>query len=89
MKLNCKLGDMAIVVSAPHDPEHVGKIVKCAAFLPNKFGLGPHWSTEPALIRRISGNDLDWSDRRLRPIRDNDQPDETLQWVDVPREVTA
>ena len=88
MKLNCKLGDLAVIVRADIDPEHIGKIVECVEFVPSHPKADvPHWKTKPKLLRKSTGSVLAWADSSLRPIRDNDGEDETLQWV--PRKVEA
>ncbi len=82
--MNCKQGDLALIISATHAPQHIGKVVTCvrlhtidgidyweiARTLDNPGGI-PYWAV---------------ADRRLRPISDpgDDARDETLEWLPVP-----
>lgn len=94
--MNCKQGDLAVVVTAKFFPEEIGKIVTCVQFKPS---LGePAWIVDPPLGKDESRNGhffkADWVfDSCLRPIRDNDGTDETLTWAGLPnkqdKQVTA
>lgn len=106
MKLNCKPGDLAVIVSARF-PENIGILVSVlrqyieGEHLPGdpfRMYEGPYgvsWVVESVgkPIRKWGEKgtyDLQttvFADVCLRPIRDNDGEDETLQWV--PRKVTA
>lgn len=87
--MNCKQGDLAVIVSSISG--HEGKIVRCVKFvmfnLRNR-GLTDCWITEPMLPNR-EGAKVPCMDSQLRPIRDNDGEDETLQWAPVPTKETA
>ena len=110
MKLNCKPGDLAIIIRpSVSGPQLLGMIVKVLHAAPtHNFALPDgyvqmsdrpgYWVVEfprpidvPVQIGRIVGTRTARyaiaPDRALRPIRDNDGEDETLQWV--PRKVTA
>lgn len=80
--LNCRKGDLAVVVNAAYAKELIGSIVTCARFN-DSFGW-PGWEISPVLGRY-------WlcHDRNLRPLRNQPGQDETLTWADVPSEVTA
>lgn len=85
--MNCKPGDLAIVVMSLAGNE--GKIVRCIRLVPGgkrwkEFGLCDTWETD-TMLPNIAGyeNNL-MRDAQLRPIRDNDGEDETLQWAPVP-----
>ena len=87
--MNCVKGDLAIYVGTRI--EHIGKIVMCVRlakeweFAKNcRDGL-PAWDVEPPLF----GSNCSVYDYSLRPIRDQDGQDETLQWTDVPHKETA
>jgi hypothetical protein len=87
--MNCKPGDLAVVVAVrgadQKNKAHIGKIVTAAERID-----GNEWKTEPLLIDLegyFSWISLD--DSELRPIRDNDGEDETLQWAPVPTKETA
>ena len=88
MKLNCKPGDLAIVVSGAA----VGAIVRCVErfdgpWFDGSFEAG--WMIDRVLPTLVFGSNCFRVDRALRPIRDNDGEDETLQWLEVPRKVAA
>lgn len=85
--MNCKPGDLAVIVRAPFDKEHLGKIVKCIGFSSN---YESHWITEPKLPR-IGGGWLSWADKNLRPIRDpgEDAIDETIARIGKPATING
>lgn len=87
--MNCKPGDLAQIVRALYDPEHVGKIVTCRQWAPDAWGGA--WATDPVLRRSSSGAKLVWHDDDLRPIRDpgDDAIDEMVLIVGKPEGVTA
>lgn len=93
MKLNCKVGDLAVVINAHYVKSKVGRLVRCIELVQPGFlfvctvsgdtqvgDFQPTWIVE-------SGNDR-WlhGDARLRPIRDpgDDAVDESLSWLPVP-----
>jgi len=88
--MNCKQGDLAIVIAAVWDMSTIGRVVTCIQHVPKGFETKE---------QRAAGNDVwlvsdgreKWlhGDSRLRPIRDNDGEDETLQWAPVPKEETC
>lgn len=80
MKLNCKVGDLAVLVRSKSCPQLIGSVVRCISF-EDSFDI-PGWVVEPQI-------DTYWciADRLLRPIRDQSGDDETLSWCDVPNEV--
>jgi hypothetical protein len=90
-EMNCKPGDLAIVVRCPDEAYEIGKIVTC---LRREDFLGvPAWRIDPPLRTVTKG---DWmvegswiEDACLRPIRDNPGKDETLDWCPVPTKETA
>ena len=95
MKLNCKPGDLAILVNnedgsegslfyvvrqdTRNTPRTPGVWWVCETTSPVQTAYGPARTGELVVIH----------DCVLRPIRDNDGEDETLQWLDVPHKVTA
>ena len=91
--MNCKPGDMAIVVSSRMGNE--GKVVTCLKLRPySNLLLGPVWETDnhSILSWTLSGGYEKLNtipDCLIRPLRDSDGTDETLSWIDVPSEVTA
>jgi hypothetical protein len=83
MKLNCRPGDLAIVVK-DRLKIHLGKIVTVTQ--PGQFPWS--WRTEPPL-RDPDGVIYTPEDACLRPIRDpgDDAKDESLTWKRIPEEV--
>jgi len=92
MKLNCKAGDLAIMVKSVAGNE--GKIMRCVNFLPKQKFLfpgdieyeGPAWEVD-VLLKGWKGCKVSLvPDEYLRPIRDpgDDATDETLEWLPVP-----
>jgi hypothetical protein len=88
--MNCKPGDIAIVVRAGATAENVGKLVEVIG----PSAAYPGWWTVQSLSgwlagasgRAMAGN---IEDHRLRPLRDSDGDDETLTWVGKPAKVSA
>ena len=102
--MNCKPGDLAVVIGGAFSPQNIGAIVKVIKLLPNGGVLdGKAWfptSSCPTWLVESCGKKLTWghhkpslrraySDRCLRPIRDQDGDDETLTWAGKPEGVTA
>lgn len=95
--MNCKPGDLAVVVRAPNGAEiRVGSIVRVVEFDGWCFFIDTGaWAQD---VWRVEFNGSEFSplgfewgipDSDLRPIRPNDGEDETLQWAGKPQEVTA
>jgi hypothetical protein len=93
--MNCKPGDLAVVVKSYAGNE--GKIVrvlqlnkKQQLFGPNGLEYGIVWEIDPPLIG-WGGVKLTKAmfDYQLRPIRDNDGEDETLTWAGKPESINA
>jgi hypothetical protein len=80
--MNCKQGDLAVVIKSNFEPKYIGSIVKCVQ-LSNSFDE-PGWIVEPQL-----GNWGEIADGILRPIRPNEGEDETLTWAGKPHKETA
>jgi len=81
--MNCKPGDLAVVVSSAAGNE--GKIVKCLQHVRHPFidaGVLDAWLTEP-MLRNVLGKQVPSPDFRLRPIRDpgDDAVDESKAWL--------
>lgn len=91
MSLNCKKGDIAIVVRAPNAPEFLGRILTCVSLVPTgytckrypckskRFGLvtasQPTWVTD--II--IDGTPVGLWDSVLRPINGYPEKEETKE----------
>lgn len=86
MKLNCRPGDLAVVVKTLNG-EQVGRVVRCVTVVGDVFftsGLrATAWVTNPPLIG-TTGMATVCPDPWLRPIRDQPGEDETLTWAPVP-----
>lgn len=98
--MNCKPGDLAVVVLPPRYERSVGvpgDFVQIVHFYPDfdpaKAGWGVVGNVDtrrylPAERRWCKANGVDAliSDHRLRPIRDNDGEDEMLRIAGKPQE---
>lgn len=96
--MNCKPGDLAVVVRAIATPELVGCIVRCVR-LATAEERNPSWHDGATWL--VSGDGRALPERRgrrvlfvderfvrdqfLRPLRDQDGMDQTLEWKSVPR----
>lgn len=84
--MNCKQGDLAIVIAAPAMPEHIGKIVRCLEWVEWVTG---EWVWEidlklPGVLHVVA------RDEHLHPLRGDSQTDATPRAANVPEEgVTA
>lgn len=100
--MNCKQGDLAIVVRSWAGNE--GKIVRCLRLATEREiscvsfdkTSGPVWVTDSVLFYAYrdgpkAGSGPLCLDSYLRPIRDpgDDATDETLTWLPVPRKEIA
>lgn len=82
--MNCKPGDVAMIVSVytKDAHKHLGEIVECVDWFLD-FDGNERWN-----IRARDGMDT-CDDCNMRPIRDNDGEDETLQWAGLPHKETV
>lgn len=85
--MNCKQGDLAIIVRSYQGNE--GRIVRCLRFVPDfrwEKGGEPTWQIDVALNTVHSDARYFVADCQLRPIRDpgDDAKDETLNWLPAP-----
>jgi hypothetical protein len=82
--MNCKQGDLAVIVKVlnPKNSQIIGKIVRCIEPVVSWDNIAG-WAVDPPLSFAIGV-----ADENLRPIRDNDGEDETLQWSPVPTKET-
>lgn len=94
MKLNCKPGDLAVIFKGMRN---VGRLVECLA-LTEAPSESSYLGSLGWAVRTLDGEPIRWTfsyfgefapDDHLKPIRDNDGEDETLQWLEVPRKVEA
>lgn len=94
--MNCKQGDLAIIVRSEAGNE--GKIVRCLKLLPNNHWIccktGIHsfadgWEIDQQVRLFTGGTTNRVPDYRLRPIRDQDGEDEMLRIAGKPERMTA
>jgi hypothetical protein len=100
--MNCKKGDLAIVIRPGLKSNNVGRVVECVTFFPAyqssdmKAPLDS-WGVRGRLVLPYTNEGHRWCNERgfdavidagrLRPIRDNDGEDEMLRIAGKPREV--
>jgi hypothetical protein len=83
--MNCKPGDLAVIVRARLAPPLLGRLVKCIA--PRDDDA---WWVDIPLTCPVTGETwFSVYDRALRPIRDQDGEDEILRIAGKPQEVTV
>lgn len=84
--MNCKEGDLAIIVSSEAGNE--GKIVRCIRFIGKVHGWdgSDRWKIDQELVGVFGGRTMTCRDSRMRPLRNpgEDAKDETLLWKPVP-----
>lgn len=89
--MNCKPGDLAVVVRSIAGNE--GLVLTCLRLATESEmrdgyywrGLAPMWVTDRVSRNNIGGSDALMPDALLRPIRDQPGEDETLTWAEVPK----
>lgn len=89
--MNCKQGDLAIVVRSSSGL-NLGKIVRClerfdGPWIGNEYF--PGWRIDATLIDKRGRTQNVIADEALRPIRDNEERDETIAWAGKPEKVGA
>lgn len=94
--MNCKQGDLAVVVTVGH-PRNPHRAIACALIgIPVRlaegylFGDQPAWKLEENLHLDIDGKGVEVRgivDAVLKPLRDNDGEDEVLALTGKPIEV--
>lgn len=103
MALNCKPGDLAIIVGARYSHELLGHIVEVVGPWVNKinkakssFAWEVRYPDGRLILASFNFGEVKRlmpsravSDEFLRPLRDNPGQDETLQWAPVPHKETA
>ena len=78
--MNCKQGDLAIVVRSYAGNE--GKIVRCLRFVgsvPGYYLDHDHWLVDTVITSNLGYKDPYFPDKILRPIRDQPGEDEILR----------
>lgn len=93
MGLNCKQGELAVVVRSYAGNE--GAVVTCVELIPrwtrvapDGWGCktGPAWVTDRVFRNVIGGHGSIVPDDQLRPLRDGDGDDEMLRIAGRPQE---
>lgn len=102
--MNCKQGDLAVIVYSPSNPLNIGRFVRCIQLVPERGSVdGRHWYVPVGTVTWLvetDGSPITWgphgyvqrrayADHCLRPIRDNDGEDQTLTWAPKHEGVTA
>jgi hypothetical protein len=84
MKLNCKQGDLAVIVRSQAGNE--GKVVQCLRLVLNEYHAfpGPRWLIDRPVPHSTQGTALTVADCALRPLRDGEGEDEMLRLVGLP-----
>lgn len=88
--MNCKPGDLAVVVRAeiPQDMVLVGRVTRVTSSY--QYQGEWVWKYKGRRLYDSDGSEiLGLADRHLRPLRDSDDPDETLTWAGKPADVVA
>lgn len=93
--MNCKQGDLAIIVKSYAGNE--GKVVRCVEAVGMELWDMPDGTSELAFtwrmdraLRSFTGRLHDLvRDEHLRPIRPDEGDDETLSWAGKPEKVAA
>lgn len=88
--MQCKPGDLAIVVNDYEHPENNGALLRILKpALPGEFDIPADWVGQPlstfrfddATIEPGSNAIVAYRDAELKPLRDNDEDDETIAWA--------
>jgi hypothetical protein len=80
--MNCKQGDLAIIVRGVGMEKYIGMVVQCIEPV-----VHPRWGWPGWYIGRpLSDGSNCVADAALKPINPGDEPDETLSWTQVPGE---
>lgn len=89
MKLNCKPGDLAIVVAGLNLGLLVDVIYENPIYGHGVWTVIPHSNVKGIFGRGKAGEKIGCDDFKLRPIRPDEGDDETLTWAGKPETVTA
>jgi hypothetical protein len=96
MGLNCKQGDLAVIVRSSAGNE--GKVVRCLRLVRQQrfecrltgfSEVADSWETDTMMFGSDGRRDCFVADRNLRPIRDNPGEDEMLRIAGKPNETPA
>lgn len=96
--MNCRLGDLAIVVNDLDYPNNNGCLLEIIARAQaGAYSIPADWVGRPLSTfdfggRRNSpgdGRSVVYRDCELRPLRNSDGKDETLAWAELPKKVDA
>ncbi len=62
---NCKAGELALIVNALSERQHIGKIVRVLRWFDSKMDA---WQTDPPLFFEGCGLEIAWYDAHLKPL---------------------
>lgn len=88
--MKCRPGDLAIVVNDYEHPENNGALLRIwKPALPGEFEIPADWVGRPLSTFRFGERIIEpgtpgivvYRDAELKPLRDNDEDDETIAWV--------
>lgn len=90
--MQCKVGDLAIVVNDLESPENNGALLRIfARARPGQWAIPADWNCEPLSSFTFDGRStvpgrgiLGYRDCELKPLRDGDGEDQTIQWAGLP-----
>lgn len=88
--MQCKPGDLAIVVNDYEHPENNGALLRILKpALPGEFEIPADWVGQPLSTFRFHDGTIEpdsnaivaYRDAELKPLRDSDEDDETIAWA--------
>lgn len=93
--MNCKQGDLAVVVRAVNR-KNIGKLCRCLKLIHGKLFIDPDgvarpydtWETDAKFHCWDGSNTRYVQDEKLKPIRDSDGEDEMLRITGKPSKIS-
>lgn len=83
--MNCKPGDMAIIVRSRAHPEHLGKVIQVHDHYGHEIG----WTHTPSLQLKNGNPSLFICDSCLKPLRNDEGPDMMTLLAGIPSKEKA
>lgn len=87
MPLNCKPGDLAVIVRTNSaKANYIGRVIRVTTLSTHHFQAGPAWNFEGAPLQSLDGSKAIEvaNDCCLRPLRDSHGQDEVLKLIGLP-----